>query len=111
KGLRGARIGVVRDFEGFSPHADSIFDSAVTAIGNAGATLVDPVSFPHLADINSGLAEFTVLLFDFKIDIANYLKTRTGVPIASPTLQALTDFNTANATQELPFFAHDKPDP
>ena len=107
KGLRGARIGVVRDFEGFSPHADSIFDSAVTAIGNAGATLVDPVSFPHLADINSGLAEFTVLLFDFKIDIANYLKTRTGVPIASPTLQALIDFNNANATQEMPFFAQE----
>src|SRR3989441_3345958 len=107
KGLQGARIGVVRDFEGFSPHADAIFDSAVTAIGSAGATLVDPVSFPHLADINSGLAEFTVLLFDFKIDIANYLKTRTGVPIASPTLQALIDFNNANATQEMPFFAQE----
>jgi amidase len=107
KGLQGARIGVVRDFEGFSPHADAIFDSAVTAIESAGATLVDPVSFPHLADINSGLAEFTVLLFDFKIDIANYLKTRTGVPIASPTLQALIDFNNANATQEMPFFAQE----
>ena len=107
KGLQGARIGVVRDFEGFSPHADAIFDSAVTAIGGAGATLVDPVSFPHLAEINSGLAEFTVLLFDFKIDIANYLKTRTGVPIASPTLQALIDFNNANATQEMPFFAQE----
>jgi amidase len=107
KGLQGTRIGVVRDFEGFSPHADAIFDSAVTAIGSAGATLVDPVSFPHLADINSGLAEFTVLLFDFKIDIANYLKTRTGVPIASPTLQALIDFNNANANQEMPFFAQE----
>ena len=107
KGLRGARIGVVRDFEGFSPHADAIFDAAVTAIGSAGATLIDPVSFPHLADINSGLAEFTVLLFDFKIDIANYLKTRTGVPIASPSLQALIDFNNANATQEMPFFAQE----
>src|SRR5713101_9873642 len=39
KGLKGARIGVVRDFEGSSPHADAIFDSAVTAIQNAGATL------------------------------------------------------------------------
>src|SRR5713101_7624511 len=54
KGLKGARIGVVRDFEGSSPHADAIFDSAVIAIQNAGATLVDPVSFPHLADINNG---------------------------------------------------------
>src|SRR5437660_2551331 len=107
KGLRGARIGVVRDFEGFSPHADAIFDSAVTAIGSAGATLVDPVSFPHLADINSGLAEFTVLLFDFKIDIANYLKTRTGVPVASPTLQALIHFNNANPSQDIPFVARE----
>ncbi|OLD11973.1 MAG: hypothetical protein AUI93_03450 [Crenarchaeota archaeon 13_1_40CM_3_52_10] len=107
KGLKAARIGVVRDFEGSSPHADAIFDSAVTAIQNAGATLVDPVSFPHLADINSGTAEFTVLLFDFKIDIANYLKTRTGVPIASPTLQALIDFNNAHADQEMPFFAQE----
>ena len=106
-GLQGARIGVIRDFEGSSPHADAIFDSAVTAIGNAGATLVDPVTFPHLAEINSGLAEFTVLLFDFKIDIANYLKTRTGVPIASPTLQALIDFNNANADREMPFFAQE----
>ncbi len=106
-GLQGARIGVVRDFEGSSPHADAIFDSAVTAIGNAGATLVDPVSFPHLAEINSGLAEITVLLFDFKIDIANYLKTRTGVPIANPTLQALIDFNNAHADQEMPFFAQE----
>src|SRR5881296_1188985 len=106
-GLQRARIGVIRDFEGFSPHADAIFDSAVNAIGSAGATLVDPVSFPHLSDINSGLAEFTVLLFDFKIDIANYLKTRTGVPIASPTLQALIDFNNANANQEMPFFAQE----
>jgi amidase len=107
KGLQGARIGVVRDFEGFSPHADAIFDSAVTAIGSAGATLVDPVSFPHLADINRGLAELTVLLFDFKIDIANYLETRTGVPIASPTLQALIDFNNTNADKEMPFFAQE----
>ncbi|TMI31616.1 amidase [Candidatus Bathyarchaeota archaeon] len=107
KGLKGARIGVVRDFEGSSPHADAIFDSAVTAIQNAGAALVDPVSFPHLANINSGLAEFTVLLFDFKIDIENYLKTRTGVPITSPTLQALIDFNNAHADQEMPFFAQE----
>src|SRR6266567_2470939 len=107
KGLKGARIGVVRDFEGFSPHADAIFDSAVAAIQNAGASLVDPVSFPHLADINSGTAEFTVLLFDFKTDIANYLNTRTGMPISSPTLQALIDFNNANANQEMPFFAQE----
>ncbi len=106
-GLQGARIGVVRDFEGFSPKADAIFDSAVAAIQNAGATLVDPVSFPHLAQINSGLAEITILLFDFKIDLQKYLATRTGVPIAGGTLQDAINFNDANATQEMPFFGQE----
>jgi amidase len=106
-GLQGARIGVVRDFEGFSPHADAIFDSAVAAIQNAGATLVDPVTFPHLQDINSGLAEITVLLFDFKVDLQNYLATRTGVPIAGGTLQDAINFNDANAAQEMPFFGQE----
>ena len=105
-GLNGARIGVARDFEGFSPHADTVLEDSLTAMRAAGATLVD-VFFPHIRDINAGLAEFTVLLFDFKIDIAKYLQTRTGLPISSPTLQALIDFNNAHADQEMPFFGQE----
>src|SRR5436190_19103982 len=105
-GLNGARIGVARDFEGFSPHADAVFEDSLTAMSNAGATLVD-VFFPHFSDIFSGLNEFTVLLFDFKTDIQNYLATRTGVPTASGTLADLVAFNTAHATQEMPFFGQE----
>ena len=102
--LQGARIGVGRDFEGFSPHTDDVFESALTALRNAGAVLVD-VSFPHIKDINSGAAELTVLLFDFKQDLNAYLQTRTGVPIAS--LADAIAFNNANAAQEMPFFAQE----
>jgi len=35
---------------------------------NAGATMVE-VQLPHLDEDNSGVAEFTVLLFDFKVDL------------------------------------------
>jgi amidase len=73
---------------------------------NAGATLVD-VFFPHFSDIFSGGNEFTVLLFDFKTDIQNYLATRTGVPTASGTLADLIAFNTAHAAQEMPFFGQE----
>ncbi|TMI37792.1 twin-arginine translocation signal domain-containing protein, partial [Candidatus Bathyarchaeota archaeon] len=66
-GLRGARIGVSRDFEGFSAHTDAVFEASLTAMEKAGATLVD-VFFPHFSDIFSGGAEFTVLLFDFVQD-------------------------------------------
>src|SRR5438093_959688 len=103
-GLRGARIGVARDFEGSSPHTDSVFEDALTAMRNAGATLVD-VSFPHISDINSGAAEFTVLLYDFKLDLNNYLSQRTGVPIR--TLADAIDFNNGHADREMPFFGQE----
>ena len=105
-GLNGARIGVARDFEGFSPHADAVFEDSLTAMSNAGATLVD-VFFPHISDINSGTAEFTVLLFDFKGDLQKYFATRTGVPLAGGTLQTAIDFDNANAAKEMPFFAQE----
>src|SRR2546425_1677401 len=105
-GLKGARIGVGRDFEGFSPKAYAIFESALTSMRNAGATLVD-VSFPHISEINSGNAEFTVLLFDFKIDLQKYFATRTGVPVAGGTLTDAINFNIAHANQELKFFGQE----
>jgi len=105
-GLSGVRIGVARDFEGFSPHADAAFEDSLTAMQKAGATLVD-VFFPHISEINNGTAEFTVLLFDFKLDLQNYFATRTGVPLAGGTLQTAIDFNNANAAKEMPFFAQE----
>jgi amidase len=105
-GLKGARIGVSRDFEGFSPPADAVFEQALTAMNNAGATLVD-VFFPHFADLFVGNAEVTILLFDFVTDIQKYLATRTGVPAAAGTLQTLIDFDNSNAAQEMPFFGQE----
>jgi amidase len=104
--LKGARIGVARDFEGFSPKTDAVFENALTAMRNAGATLVD-VFFPHISEINSGNAEFTVLLFDFKIDLQKYLATRQGVPIAGGTLADAIAFDLAHASQELKFFGQE----
>ncbi len=106
-GLKGARIGVARQFNGFSPKLDAVFETALTAMRNAGAILIDPVNFVHFGEITSGGAEFTVLLFDFKGDLQKYLATRTGVPLAGGTLQDAINFNNANATRELQFFGQD----
>jgi len=105
-GLNGARIGVSREFEGFSPHADSIFEDSLTAMKNAGATLVD-VFFPNFQDIFVGNAEITILLFDFVTDIQKYLATRTGVPAAGGNIQTLIDFDNNNAASEMPFFGQE----
>src|SRR5213076_1750022 len=84
-GLRGARIGVAREFEGHSPKLDVVFEDALAAMRSAGAILVD-VMFPHFSDISAGTPEFTVLLFEFKGNLQNYLATRVGVPLAGGTL-------------------------
>src|SRR5438445_3102648 len=105
-GLRGAHIGVAREFEGFSPKLDAVFEDALSAMQDAGAILVD-VTFPHFGDIFSGNPEFVVLLFDFQIDLKNYLATRSGVPLAGGDLAAAITFNKANAAQELQFFGQE----
>jgi len=105
-GLKGARIGVAREFEGFSPKLDAVFEDALSAMAGAGAILVD-VIFPHFHDIFVGTPELTVLLFDFKIDLQKYLATRTGVPLAGGTLADAIAFDNAHAAQEMPFFGQE----
>jgi amidase len=106
-GLRGVRIGFTRQFEGSSPKTDAVFEQAVQAMSNAGAIMVE-VQLPHFDEVAlSGAAEFTVLLFDFKVDLKTYLSTRTGVPLAHADLAAAIAFNTAHAAEEMPFFGQE----
>jgi amidase len=103
--LRGTRIGVARDQGfGFSEKTDAIMEVAIQAIADAGATLVDNLNISALESPTSGASETTVLLFDFKHDVAAYLSTRPGGP---RTLQDLIDFNNAHAAQELKFFGQE----
>jgi amidase len=105
-GLRGARIGFTRQYEGSNLKTDAVFEQAVQAMANAGATMVE-VQLPHFDEVNAGAAEFTVLLFDFKVDLKTYLATRTGVPLAHGDLAAAIAFNKAHAAQEMPFFGQE----
>ena len=111
-GLHGARIGVTRaGLTGFDPLVVTpqpildAFEAAVNALTAAGATVIDldaaGFTFP------SPNGEFLVLLYDFKMDVANYFKTRTGVPVAGGDLQTAIDFNNAHADVEMPFFNQD----
>ena len=110
-GLQGARLGVTRmGLSGFTnvstpqPVLDA-FEEAVTALQNAGATIVDL----DAAGFNFASAdgEFLVLVFEFRNDVAAYFQTRVGVPVAGGTLQTAIDFNNAHADVEMPFFNQD----
>lgn len=110
-GLQGARLGVTRmGLSGFTnvstpqPVLDA-FEEAVTALQNAGATIVDLDAAGFNFSPPDG--EFMVLLYDFKFDVAKYFAKRAGVPVAGGTLQTAIDFNNANAATEMPFFNQD----
>ena len=105
-GLRGARIGTTRQgIDGVSPFVADVFDEALAAMANAGATLVD-LDAAHFA-FPPGDGEFLVLTYDFKIDLQNYFATRVGVPMAGKTLADAIAFNNADAAREMPFFAQE----
>jgi amidase len=112
-GLRGARIGVLRDegTVGYNQHADAIFASALATISGLGAELVDPL---HLATGEGYLQgdEFQVLLYEFKQAIAEYLATRVEHPdhpgAAIPrSLADLIAFNEAHRDSELRYFGQE----
>jgi amidase len=87
--LSGARIGVARD-QGFgiSPKTDAVMETAIQALKNAGAVVIDNLNIGALESSTTGKSETTVLLFDFKQDVAAYLATR---PSGGPkTLQEST---------------------
>jgi len=98
-GLRGARIGVVRNgnFFGYSPETDGVIEEAINAMRDAGAVIVDPADIPTGDIIFSDISEIVVLIFEFKRDLNAYLATRVGVPIAA--LADAIAFNLAHANE------------
>src|SRR6267378_580657 len=105
-GLRGARIGVMRNgVPGGSAKTDAIYDAAIQALSDGGAIIVDPADIPTITDINAAVSEFTVLIYDFLRDLNAYLATRVGVPIK--TLADAIAFNEAHADVELKYFGQE----
>jgi amidase len=105
-GLRGARIGVMRNgVTGGSAKTDAIYDAAIEAMSDAGAIIVDPADIPTISEIIAGASEFTVLIYDFLRDLNAYLATRVGVPIK--TLADAIAFNEAHADVELKYFGQE----
>jgi amidase len=102
-GLRGARVGVWRDgVFGFSPEADAIAEAAISQISRLGATVVD-ADIPNVNDVFG--PEFTVLLFEFKADMASYLSELSNTSMR--TLADLIAFNDAHADQEMRWFGQE----
>jgi len=103
-GLAGARIGVARDrFFGYSPPTDALIEAAIDVLRQEGAEIVDPADIPHLGEYDE--SEFTVLLYEFKADLAAYLASlAAGAP---RDLADLIAFNEEHAAEEMPYFGQE----
>lgn len=100
-GLRGARIGVARNFFGFDDRVDALLEEALAAMEAQGAILVDPANITTMGDY--GRAGLDVLLYEFKHDLNAYLET-VDPSIPHRTLADLIAYNEAHAEVEMPFF-------
>jgi amidase len=79
-GLRGARIGVVREVFGPDDDPDSgkvnkVVEGAIAAMRDAGAKIVDPVSVPNLQQL---VEDTSLYLSRSKYDIDQFLAQRPG---------------------------------
>ncbi len=100
-GLRGKRIGVVREIFGKNAKIDGVIKPHLKSFSDAGATLID-VDFPTNGKF--GDAEFDVLLYEFKADLNKYLANRGG---KHKNLADLIKFNEENKEKEMPYFGQE----
>ncbi len=101
--LDGKRIGVIRSWygEGKHPGVDTIYQSSIDALREAGATIIDQL------EVEAGEmydAEYEVLLYEFRAGLNRYLQ-ESDAPIQS--LAGLIDYNNEFAHRVMPVFAQD----
>jgi amidase len=104
-GLRGARIGVVRNrLFGYSTAADALAEQAIADMKRAGAVIIDPANIPTLGKFDD--SEFDVLQYEFKADLDKYLGS-LGPAARVRSLMDVIAFNDAHRNEELPHFGQE----
>ena len=103
-GLRGARIGVAREYAGYHDGVDRVFEEALYALRAGGAELIDPVGVGSLSGMLE--PEWTLLLYEFKAGINAWLSS-LGPQSAVRSLADLIEFNEREASRELPWFGQE----
>ncbi|MET0319365.1 MAG: amidase [Duganella sp.] len=102
-GLQGKRLGVARNFFGYSADLDAVIAAALDELKAQGAILVD-VQVPN--SDKYGESETDVLLYEFKSDLEAYLKEYAPhAPVAN--MADVIAFNRAHEKEEMPYFGQE----
>ncbi|MBK8726323.1 MAG: amidase [Holophagaceae bacterium] len=99
-GLKGARLGFMKNLRERHPGVDAVMAAACAALKAHGAELVDV----ELKDDAYGDAELEVLLYEFKADLDAYLAARGG------KMRSMADviaFNDRERAREMPWFGQE----
>ena len=73
--LKGARVGIARDFMGKDAGTDAVVEAAIATLKKLGAVVVDPIKYPDYILQSKGALYNIVTYAEFKAQIADYLKT------------------------------------
>ena len=101
-GLRGARIGVARQYVGNEAKQKEIFESQLEVLKSGGATLFDVNFTEDYGKMSDD--RLLVLLYEFKTDLNKYLGERHAT---YKTLADLIKYNEDNKTREMPLFGQE----
>lgn len=79
--LRGARIGVARDFMGQDADTDEVMERAIDTMRQLGAVIVDPLRLPDWLLASRWPTYNLLVASEFKAQLTDYLRTlRPGFP-------------------------------
>jgi amidase len=79
--LKGARIGVARDFFGKDPEVDRVMEESIATLKKLGAVIVDPVKYPDFLHLSKMPMMMLIVNAEFKTQITDYLATlKPGYP-------------------------------
>jgi amidase len=98
-GLAGKRIGVEKSFFGGNSAVVSLFREAMALMKSKGAKIIEIDLLSSLKDL--GPFEYTVLVYEFKDGLNNYLSKANG---KVKSLADVIAFNKANESKAMPFF-------
>ncbi|MBN1329474.1 MAG: amidase [Candidatus Heimdallarchaeota archaeon] len=103
-GLKGARIGVARNFFGFNKQVDELMEQAIKIMEKHGAILIDPTNLENIQELRE--PEYEVLLYEFKNDLNNYLATHEIIN-GIKSMEDIINFNENNSELIMPYFGQE----
>jgi amidase len=103
-GLKGTRIGIARNLAGFNRDVDAALDTAIAALKDCGATIVDPAELAGAGKFDD--AELDVLLYEFKDGLNRYFAS-LGARAPVKSLADLMTWNEKEKAREMPWFGQE----